>query len=296
MEETRDLVFQMGVPLNILDDITAQYDGENRKQHFVQAWLDINRDASWEKLVAGLRKINMNSLADEIETEHISRVPVPSSASPSLLSTYLETPTPAPLVPLSTKAFGQRVAVANDIIEHLQENFFDLKSDARQSLSKRECQDPKFIEKFKEYLLTLPFAKKLLQIRYNFFRIQDEILKAKTIQKLFLIINRYCNYSNYKIIFNIVKEFCPDELKGRMERYRDSITSFEKATTVDVYLCAISARPGGEISQGFIRMTMKINKPPSECTLYEIRVLKESIEEEATLESYAMYIEAPGEG
>ena len=43
-------------------------------------------------------------------------------------------------------------------------------------------------------------------------------------------------------------------------------------------------------------MTIKINKPSSECSLHEIRVLKESIEKEASLESYAMYIETPGEG
>ena len=81
-----------------------------------------------------------------------------------------------------------------------------------------------------------------------------------------------------------------------MTGYRDSLVAFEKSTTVDVYLCAISARPGGKVSEGFIRMTMKINKPPSECSLYEIREFKESIEETAYLESYAMYMETPEEG
>ena len=52
MEQVRELVFQMGVPLNILDDIVQLLNGENRKQHFVQKWLDMFPDASWEKLVA----------------------------------------------------------------------------------------------------------------------------------------------------------------------------------------------------------------------------------------------------
>ena len=64
------LMLQMGVQLEKLDDITAKYDGENRKQHYVQAWLDTDPDASWEKLVTGLRKINKNALATEIESEH----------------------------------------------------------------------------------------------------------------------------------------------------------------------------------------------------------------------------------
>ena len=48
--------------------------------------------------------------------------------------------------------------------------------------------------------------------------------------------------------------------------------------------------------EGFIRMTVKLNKQPSECSLYEIRQFKESIEEEAVLESYAVYIEITGKG
>ena len=313
MEETRDLVFQMGVPLNTLDDITAQYDGENRKQHFVQAWLDMDRGASWEKLVAGLRKINKNVLATKIESEHLSSAAVPSSGSPSLPSTssasvsappdHLEIATtapvgsltpPPPTVPSPDQPFEQRVAATNDSIEHLQGEFSDLKSDAKESLSERESQDTKFVRKFRDYLLDLPVAKKQVHIRF-FSRNEDEILKAKNIQKIFIILGRHCNYYNYEIIFHVVKRFC-SELKGRMLKYRDSLTSFEKATTVDVYLCAISARPGGEISQGFIRMTVKINKPPSACTLYEIRELKEAIEEKASLEAYATYIDAPGEG
>ena len=314
MEETRDLVFQNGVPLNVLKDVAAQYDGENRKQNYVQAWLDMDTDASWDKLVAGLRKVNKNSLAAEIESQHLSRAPVPSSTSPSLLSTsssisisatppantpsHLQTATQAPVPPTPTNTshtFEQKVAAAKDSVEQLQEEFFDLKSDTRQSLTKKENEDPNFFHKFQDYLLEMPVTKKQVHIRF-FTRNEEEILDAKNIRKLFVILGRYCNYSNYEIIFHVVKKFCHHELKGRMLRYRDSLTSFEKSTTVDVYLCAISARPGGEISKGFIRMTMKINKPPSECTLYEIRELKESIEEKASLESYAMYIETPEEG
>ena len=67
VEETRQLVFQMGVQLSTLDDVA---DDENRKQHYVQAWLDTDPDASWDKLVTGLRKIDKNVLATEIESEH----------------------------------------------------------------------------------------------------------------------------------------------------------------------------------------------------------------------------------
>ena len=323
MEETRDLVFRNGVPLNVLKDIAAQYDGENRKQNYVQTWLDMDPDTTWDMLVAGLRKINKNSLATEIESEHPSRVPIPSSTFPSLLSTsslsislsapppanipgpgHLDTATPAPIGPLTPApltatptpvVFEDRVEETRIEIEKFEEQFSDLKYETQKALLEKQNENSEFFQRFQNHLLDMPITKKQIHIRF-FTRNEDEILNAKTIQKLFAILSRYCNYSNYEIIFHIVKRFCHHELRGRMLTYRDSLTSFEKATTVDVYLCAISAHPGGEISQGFIRMTMKINKPPSECSLYEIRQLKESIEEKAALESYAMYIENPGEG
>ena len=107
VEETRQLVFQMRVQLKTLDDIAFEYDGENRKHHYVQAWLDIDPGASWDKLVTGLRKINKNVLATEIESEHLSSAAVPCSGSPSLFLTssasvsappdHLETATTAPV-------------------------------------------------------------------------------------------------------------------------------------------------------------------------------------------------------
>ena len=111
VEETRSLFFKLRVPLKCLDDIADQYVGENRKQHYIQKWLDMNPDASWDKLVSGLRKINKTSLAARFESRHnISRAIVPCRCS--LLSTssvfvsasreintycHLGTSTPAPV-------------------------------------------------------------------------------------------------------------------------------------------------------------------------------------------------------
>ena len=328
VEKTRELFFTLEVPLETLDDIAQQFNGENRKQHFVQKWLDMFPDASWEKLVAGLRKIKMNSLAIEIESVHLIRPIVTSSGSVSLISTsttsvppetsstpaQLETTatagtvcaTPAsanPLTPpdnssssssLVIASFEKRVELATTKIEHLEEEFSNIKSAARKSLSSKESRDQSFVSTFRDHLLDLPCTKKQVHIRFFESNI-DKILQSDTIQKLFIILGRHCNYTNYEIILHIVKRFCK-ELTRRMLSYRDSLVVFEKATTVDVYLCAISAPPGGRISAGFMRMMMKINKPASECTLHEIRELKESIEEEAALESYAVYIDTPETG
>ena len=306
VEKTRELFFTLEVPLETLDDIAHQFDGENRKHHFVQKWLDMFPDASWEKLVAGLRKINMNSLAIEIESVHLRRAAVTCRGFVTLETTATAgsvSATPAPAgsctphdnsSSLVTSSFENRAEEASNKIDQLEEEFSDIKSDARESLSERESRDQKFLSKFRDHLLDLPCTKKQVHIQF-YVRNEKEILQSDTIQKLFIILGRHCNYTNYEIILHIVKRFCK-ELTHRMLSYRDSLIFFEKATTVDVYLSAISAPSGGRISAGFMRMTMKINKPASECTLHEIRELKESIEEEAALESYVVYIDTPETG
>ena len=62
------------------------------------------------------------------------------------------------------------------------------------------------------------------------------------------------------------------------------------ATTVNVYLHAISAHPKSKIFKGFAQMVLKINKSIYVCTLHEIRQLKEAIASNASLHSYSMYI------
>ena len=93
-------------------------------------------------------------------------------------------------------------------IEHLEGEFSEVKHEAQESLSLKQSEDPKFVHKFRNHLLDMPVTKKQVHIKF-FTRNEDEILKTKTIEKFFIILRRHCNYSNYEIIFHIVKRFCP---------------------------------------------------------------------------------------
>ena len=119
---------------------------------------------------------------------------------------------------------------------------------------------------------------------------EDEFLDAKTMLKVFAILNRYCSYRNYEILQHIVKKFCGAALQQKMQEYCQSLERFEKATTVEVYITAISA--GKKLKVAFSQMVLKIKKSESNCTLYEIRKLKEEITAEAQLHSHSVYIES----
>ena len=322
VEKTTELVFFLGVPVTVTDDFEKRYDGLNRKIHSIQAWLDSDTSASWEKLVSGLKQIGMTVVAKRVESTFVPQVEVPvtvctsvpvSSASvppvqavssPAPLETGHVTPVPAAPIPATVQpsipslnpsqppaVSTERVAGVKAAIEQFEDEFADIKADTRSSLTEKESQDPKFLHRFRDHLLELPVAKKAIHIKF-FYKNEDEILEAKNIQKLFTIISRYCNYSNYEIILHLIKKFCEAALKSRMFLYRDSLIKFEMGTTIDVYLRAVPTHH--EVLEAFSQIVVKINKPASACTLHEVRQFSEALAEGADLLLYSVNIERIG--
>ena len=97
IEKTRELVFYFDVQDYVLDNIDIQYGGTTRNVKYIEAWLDRDTEASWKKLVSGLRGIGKNVLAKEMESAYISKgeeasVPTTSSASLTLATPLLCSP------------------------------------------------------------------------------------------------------------------------------------------------------------------------------------------------------------
>ena len=322
VEKAEELVFHLGVRQKDLDNIALQYSGLSRKRHSIQAWLDSDTHASWEKLVSGLKQIGMTVVAKRVESTFVPQVEVPVTvctsvpvtsasvppvqavSSPAPLETGHVTHVPAALIPAlvqsSTPALNpsqpsavstERVAGVKAAIEQFEDEFADIKADTRSSLSKKERQDAEFLHRFRDHLLELPVAKKAIHVKF-FYKNEDEILEAKNIQKLFTIISRYCNYSNYEIILHLIKRFCEAALKSRMFLYRDSLIKFEMTTTIDIYLRAIPTHH--EVLEAFSEIVVKINKPASACTLHEVRQFSEALAEGADLLLYSVNIERIG--
>ena len=306
-DESKELFFELGVPLHTLNDITAEQKGNMRRIHYVQKWFDRNVEVAWEKIAAGLRLIGKLSLAEEIGRQSrvgrtltpqavedvtpdpvapVEGVPESSELAPSSLTTVATT------TPSSSSSTTDRVSQVRDTIYQLTDTFLDLLSNTRSEMCKKESGDSSFLDKFRDHLLGLPVAKKATHVKF-FRENEDEILYARNMRKIFAILTRYCDYCNPEILRELVRKFCEAVLQGKMREYCEFLERFEKATTVDVFLMAISAR--ASLSLAFTRMTVKINKPPSVCTLHEIRMFKEDLTEGASLHSYGMYIESVSE-
>ena len=290
-DETTELVFFLGVHANVLKDIEK---GKTFKIYAIQAWLDKDIGASWEKIISGLIEIKKDVLAKEVAKQHCPQSPyvaTPSSdpSQPASVLTTQPVTTPAPVTPAipssvattsaddfeqspntATSEHTQSVAVdmrsvanVKATIRRLEKTFSDMISDTRSALCKKESQDKEFLDRFRDRLLILPVAKKPTHVKF-FRESEDDILEAKNIRKLIAILSRYWSYRNYEILSEIVDSFC-ESLQESMQQYCQSLESFEKATAIDIFLAAISACQ--ELSLAFAKMAVKINKPASVCTL-----------------------------
>ena len=315
-DDITELVFRLGVHANVLKDIEK---GKTFKIYAIQAWLDKDTGASWEKIISGLIEIKKDVLAKEVAKQHCPQSPyvaTPSSdpSQPASVLTTQPVTTPAPVTPAipssvastsaddseqspntATSDRSQSVAVdmrsvanVKATIRRLEKAFSGLTTRTRSALCERESQDKEFLDEFRDHLLNLPVAKKAAHVKF-FRESEDDILEAKNIRKLFAILSRHWSYRNYEILLKIIESFCNVQLKS-MQGYCQSLEGFEKATPIDIYLAAIPDEANKELENAFSKLVVRIDKPASECTLYDIRKLNEAIIQGSSLCSHSVYI------
>ncbi len=312
IEQTKELVIRFGVELKTVQDIENEHKGSSRKIHNIQAWLDQDTQASWEKLVSGLQHIKMKNLARQVATQHCPQSAVAASPStdPHQPATLQSVATPAPLTPAASfppastdpnqltipppsdrcqPVALRSVADVQSAIVRLKERFSSIASHTRSEMCARERQDHNFLDRFRDHLLLLPVAKKAAHVKF-FRENEDEILEARNIRKLFAILSRYLSFRNYEILQEIIVWLHVAPLQQSMQEYCRMLMKFEMSTSVDVYITSEPDEFTEDQKKAFSEMVLRINKPASECTLYDVRRMNEAIITSAGLCPYSVYI------
>ena len=267
--------------------------------HSIQAWLDYDFEVSWEKIVFGLRKIGKNADAERLQsqycphiTTHDSLSSSPESARQATQTTsVIETPLPeASRVQdqpdVRGAAAGQSpsakmVEVANQAAE-LSEKFANVLFNAKTQLNRRE-QEPMFLKDFYTYLTTLPVSLKHKHLK--FLKEEKPALKAANdVDEIFDVIEPHLTYTDYSLLKSIIAKFCNEELNKIMASYILELEEYETKTTVHD---AQNTIRGGKIPNRFKPVVICTDLPPTVCTLYKVRQIREAIADEAALEPYA---------
>ena len=282
-DETRLLVFHLGVEEHVLQDIDGDPLRGSRSIKAIKAWLDRDLKASWEKLVSGLLPIK-NVLASKLATQHCPQLAV--AVSPSSDPDQSTTP---PSNDRSQPVALRSVAGVKAAKLHLETSFSKLLSLTRSVMCGKENDNQEFLDEFRDHLLLLPVAKKAAHVRF-FRENEDDILEARSIRKLFAILSRYLSFRNYEILREIIVWLSVGPLYQSMLDYCEMLVKFEMSTTVDMYLSAVPEEADEEMKAAFTTMVLGIEKPASECTLYDVRKLNEALVTNSGVSSHSVYI------
>ena len=269
--------------------------------HSIQAWLDYDFEVSWEKVVFALRKIGKNADAERLQSQYCPKITprdsLPSCSSesgPQATQTTCTSNTAPPL----TEASQDQPDLYVDALSHvelevttnmrrtasraaeLSEKFRNVLSKTKIQLISRESE-PMFLTVFRTELTTLPMSTKYKHL--IFLKEEKPALKAASdVDEIFDVIEPYLTHTDYSLLKFIIASFCKEDLQKMMNSYILELEEFEKTTTVhDAQIHR------GRIPNGTRRVVIHTRLPPADCTLYNVRQVREAIADEAALEPYA---------
>ena len=290
-----------GVDLPILKRIEHDHGNTGtRILHSIQAWLDYDFEVSWEKIIVALRKIGKNVDAERLQSQYCpditSHDSLQSCSSRSACKATQTTPVAtAPLVEVSQdhdqpdvcgaaagrSPSARMVEVANQAAE-LSEKFANVLFNAKTQLNRRESE-PMFLKDFYTYLTTLPVSLKHKHLK--FLKEEKPALKAANdVDEIFDVIEPHLAYTDYSLLKSIIAKFCSEELNKIMASYILELEEYETKTTVHD---AQNTIHGGKIPNRFKPVVICTDLPPTVCTLYKVRQIREAIADEVALEPYA---------
>ena len=166
-----------------------EYSGTTHSTKYVEEWLKRDTDASWEKLVSGLKRTGMNAMAKEVESAYISKgeratvvtssptpftsgMPAPQQslnssakleAAPTTGASATAAVQPLAVINYCPVVNMERVAKVKTAKEEFEDTFFDIKFDAWVYLCVKESQDVNFLARFRDYLLDLSVSERIIR-------------------------------------------------------------------------------------------------------------------------------------
>jgi len=171
------------------------------------------------------------------------------------------------------------------VTSQLQDKFVSVLTHTKVLFTKKGSRSDEFLSELCITLTTLPLSYKFQHL--HFLRKEEErIQNAKSIYELFTILDKHWNWSDYCLLQRLISNFGDDSLKKEMTTYVAELEEFEKATTI---LLFCSATKHWKHPYYFNKAVIMLQKDASECTLYDIRKLKEDLARESSLNEAAIY-------
>ena len=287
--------------ITVLDQIEEDYpnDSKQRVMYAMKEWLQRDTEPSWAKIVSGLRKINKNALAFEIERKYMYCAPLttpyllePTQSSYSASLESQPTSSAATLEPIAMPSQDEATCSPVDEIlaiknkaAMLRTKFTSVLIHTKICFMDKEEESRKFLRAFQVTLTSLPLFKQYED--KDFLKVEKIRIKAsKNVDEIFDILDPYWSYVDYDLLEHIIKEFGTSDLQQEMRKYITELEQFETTTTVHNFNLATEEEV--VIPAHYGKLAVKLKKDPKSFTLHDLRDFKKSVENESSLKEYTL--------
>ena len=173
-------------------------------------------------------------------------------------------------------------------MKELEESFSDLVDQAYKALL--EGRVNKDVHSFRSIFLSLNVSRKYLHQKF----IQDnlKIDEETTFDDLWTKLAFYWNFLNFDLLEHVINKFRIENLKHKMESYKDELQSFRKATRLCVFVNCWPLNGEMPPETEFREFVTKIKLDWENCTLEDIETKKRVFIRKFLLPEYALQ---PGE-
>ena len=310
-EKVRYLCVELGVPPATLSntDISHPGDAFRRITEYLEALLAYDESLSWERIVEVLNssRLRQHALAAMISRKYCASYadaadgglaappslhrrpslhqppslhdpPSPNRSHSDSASETGDPPNNPP--PVDKLAFSVWELVEK--ITNLKKKFHNMLIKANVHLLGKMSQED--FNCFKVDLTTLPMGTTHMLLQNE----TKNIKEAKSVGRVFEIIDPYWNHVDYELLEHIVDQYCDETIKVLMERYKSKLHKFEKATPVKNFTS--TAAKYYPLPPEYCTLTVTLRMDAEAFSLYHVRELKNSIAAKANLQPYIMLL------
>ena len=335
-DEASRLFYHLDLPVHILANIKSNNSGEMLIILCVHEWYKGDLEASWGKIVAGLRHIGLRVLAEQVATEHhvetptsvaenltsdpinppvsaqdsdVTQSPVTSESNPTQLPPSVvctdhpatDTPNSAPSDPVQPSApTTHPAAVTNDPFQQVKEEIEQLEDNFASMITMTRSalckKESEDSEFIKEFRDYLLFLPLSKKSPHAKFFHRNRDA-IRNAKSIEELLEFLSNYCDYSNYNLLLRLIKKFGNAAEKKRIQDYCTSLERFEKgTPVNIYLVAIKASETILEEFSTMVMKMERRTSTCTLHDVRVFKEDLCETAFLPSYSISIKSVDKG
>ena len=288
----------LGVQLDInyhkLEEFGSLPTIEERKLAMLQYWLDTDLQASWEKLLCGLKKMGLNRIVQDIQREyqviHSSRQadippvsPFHQAGIPPVPAQSEHVASAAPSLSPPQTSVERKREVQHEI-DTLKGMYDRLLMRAVESFKEKHIETPTFLSTLRTSIAILPSSLKD-EHKHFLKEHSSEIAKATSVDELFITVNCYSDFLNCSLVVHVIERFGDDKLGEDLQNYTAELEAFRSRTNLSDF---VAVHAGSQkIPPDFMRVVLKMGPQWELRTLNDLEEFRKTLRGRLFLTSYA---------